>query len=186
MKCISQPISGVQLLLPPTFEDERGRFVKTFHVGQLAGLGINFQIKEEFFSTSVKNVIRGMHFQKPPHSHQKLVYCISGKVLDVVLDLRTASPTYGQTASFELSPANRYLAYIPVGFAHGFISLEDHSCLVYKTDAVHSPESDLGVRWNSFDFDWPLAAESRPLISKRDLCHPALVDLASPFQEIPI
>lgn len=135
-------------------------------------------VREEFFSTSSKDVLRGMHFQTPPHAHQKLIYCITGRVLDVLLDLRRSSPTYGQSIALELSAANRHVLFVPVGFAHGFLSLEDHSCLVYKTDAVHAPQHDAGIRWDSFGFDWP--ADS-PLISGRDLTHPEFSEFRSPF-----
>jgi dTDP-4-dehydrorhamnose 3,5-epimerase len=181
MELIDEPLPGVKILRPFVFEDARGNFVKPFHENQLAAHGIHIDVREEFFSTSAAGVLRGMHFQVPPHAHQKLVYCITGKVLDVLLDLRKESPTFGQSVAFELSASNRHVVYIPVGFAHGFYSLEDHSCLVYKTDAVHAPDSDRGVLWNSFGFDWPIPAGSEPSISGRDISHPALSDFDSPF-----
>jgi dTDP-4-dehydrorhamnose 3,5-epimerase len=180
MDLISEPLPGVNILRPFVFEDARGCFVKPFHEGQLKAHGISFQVREEFFSTSAANVLRGMHFQLPPHAHQKLVYCIQGRVLDVLLDLRTGSATFGQSCGFELSAANRHVLHIPVGFAHGFLSMEDGSCLVYKTDTVHAPESDAGVRWDSFGFDWPLSG-AQPEISKRDSEQPALSEFKSPF-----
>lgn len=176
----SQPLPGVSLLEPFAQEDRRGSFVKPFHEGQLAEFGIAMRIREEFFSKSARGVLRGMHFQVPPHAHQKLVYCIKGKVLDVVLDLRRSSPRFGRWASFELSEENRYVVHIPVGFAHGFLSLSDGSCLVYKTDSVHAPDSDRGVRWDSFGFEWPGLA-SPPSLSDRDANHPPLRSFESPF-----
>jgi dTDP-4-dehydrorhamnose 3,5-epimerase len=167
-------------LRPLVFEDARGTFVKPFHEGQLAAHGIAMAVREEFFSTSRKGVLRGMHFQVPPHAHQKLVYCLTGRVLDVLLDLRKASPSFGTAAAFELSAANRHVVHIPPGIAHGFLSLEDDSCLIYKTDAVHAPDCDAGVLWNSFGFAWPLDG-SAPVISPRDLAHPELCDFESPF-----
>ncbi len=181
MQLISEPLPGVKILRPFVFEDARGNFVKPFHEDQLAKHGIEMTVREEFFSTSAAGVLRGMHFQVPPHAHQKLVYCITGKVLDVLLDLRKDSPTFGKSIGFELSAANRHLVHIPVGFAHGFLSLEDNSCLVYKTDAVHAPDHDAGILWNSFGFDWPID-DITPTISTRDLAHPRFVDFASPFQ----
>lgn len=180
MQLISEPLPGVKILRPFVFEDTRGNFVKPYHQDQLAEHGIAMVIREEFFSTSAANVLRGMHFQTPPHAHQKLVYCITGRVHDVLLDLRKDSPTYGQAAGFELSSANRHVVHIPVGFAHGFLSHENRSCLIYKTDAVHAPAHDAGILWNSFGFEWPLAGQI-PIISRRDLAHPALTDYASPF-----
>jgi dTDP-4-dehydrorhamnose 3,5-epimerase len=180
MDLIAEPLPGVKVLRPFVFEDNRGCFVKPFHEGQLAAHGIVFPVREEFFSVSAANVLRGMHFQRPPHAHQKLVYCSQGRVVDVLLDLRTTSPTFGQSCAFELSEANRHLAYIPVGLAHGFLSIEDGSCLVYKTDAVHAPESDVGIKWDSFGFDWPLGGAT-PEVSQRDSAHPPMTNFESPF-----
>jgi dTDP-4-dehydrorhamnose 3,5-epimerase len=180
MQLISIPLPGIKVLRPFVFEDTRGNFVKPFHEEQLAYHGIAMSVREEFFSTSEIDVLRGMHFQIPPHSHQKLVYCITGRVLDVVLDIRKDSPTYGKAAAFELSAANRHVVHIPVGFAHGFISQEDKSCLVYKTDAVHAPECDAGILWNSFGFEWPSSTDT-PTISLRDLNHPNFSNFKSPF-----
>lgn len=178
MTLIDEPLPGIKILKPFAIEDTRGNFVKPFHEGQLRKHGIQMDIREEFFSTSHKSVLRGMHFQVPPHAHQKIIYCITGSVLDVLLDLRVESPTFGKFTSFELSEQNRHVVYVPVGFAHGFLSLRDHSCLVYKTDAVHSPESDLGIHWNSFGFSWPA---QDTMISERDQQHPAFRDFLSPF-----
>ena len=119
-----------------------------------------------------------MHFQVPPHDHQKIIYCIRGRVLDVLLDLRKSSPTFGQAVGIELSQQNKHLLFVPKGFAHGFLSLENDSCLVYKTDAVHAPQHDQGIRWDSFGFDWP---NVNPLVSGRDLIHTVFADFSSPF-----
>jgi dTDP-4-dehydrorhamnose 3,5-epimerase len=179
MNLISEPLPGVKVLEPFIHRDPRGDFVKSFHETQLSKHGICLDVKEEFFSTSAKGVLRGMHFQLPPHAHQKLIYCIAGSVLDVVLDLRVGSPTYGKSAGVEISAQNHHLIYIPRGFAHGFLSLEDQSCLVYKTDAVHAPSHDSGILWNSFGFDWP---EKNPKLSLRDQSFSCLQDFVSPFR----
>lgn len=181
MEFIAEPLPGVKILKPFVFEDARGNFVKPFHEDQLAAHGIHLMLREEFFSTSSRGVIRGMHFQIPPHAHQKIVYCITGKVLDVLLDLRKSSPTYGQSVAFDLSAENRHIVHIPVGFAHGFIALQEQSCLVYKTDAVHASESDRGIRWDSFGYSWPSLTDSVQEISARDLDHPPFADFISPF-----
>jgi len=180
MELLAEPLPGIKILRPPTFEDARGGFVKTFHDGQLAAHDIAMTVREEFFSTSGVGVLRGMHFQLPPHAHQKLVYCITGRVLDVVLDLRKGSATFGQSVGFELTEANRYIAYIPVGFAHGFLSLEPSTRMIYKTDAVHAPEYDWGIRFDSFGFAWPDCGV-QPVISPRDRAHPSMGDFDSPF-----
>lgn len=178
MKSLAQPFPGTHLLQPKVFVDQRGDFVKTFHVGLYAELGIAFTPAEEFYSTSRKNVLRGMHFQLPPHDHSKLVFCLRGRVLDVLLDLRRSSPTYGRFASAELSSENHHQFFIPSGIAHGFVALEEHSVMVYKTSTVHAPTHDAGVRWDSFGFDW---GTDSPIISDRDQRFPALKDLISPF-----
>jgi dTDP-4-dehydrorhamnose 3,5-epimerase len=178
MQLIHEPLPGVKVFKPFVFEDARGSFVKPFHEGHLADHGIAMTVREEFYSISVKDVLRGMHFQTPPHAHQKLIYCVSGRVIDVLLDLRRVSPTFGQSISLELSAQNHHVLYVPIGFAHGFLSMEDQSCLVYKTDAVHAPQHDVGIHWNSFGFEWPT---DTPLISDRDLTHPMFAEFSSPF-----
>ena len=181
MELIDEPLPGVKILKPYIFEDSRGSFVKPFHEHQLAVHGVAMTVREEFFSTSSVGVIRGMHFQMPPHAHQKLVYCITGKVLDVLLDLRKKSPTFGQCRSFELSAVNRHMVYIPVGFAHGFLSMQPDSCLIYKTDAVHEASADAGIHWKSFGFAWPEAVATDSGLSLRDQNHPSFRDFDSPF-----
>ena len=178
MKLISSPLPGVKVLKPFIHQDHRGDFVKPFHVGQLQEHNISIEIKEEFFSYSNTNVIRGFHFQNPPHAHAKLIYCIKGCVLDVVMDIRKSSEAYGQCTEIELSDENHFIVYIPVGFAHAFASLEENSCLVYKTDSVHVPSADDGILWSSVDFNWPL---KNPDISTRDAGFKKFANFVSPF-----
>ena len=173
------PLAGLISLEPRIFTDHRGTFVKTFHDSAFRALGLPFEAREEFFSTSHKNVVRGMHFQVPPADHAKLVYCITGAVLDVVLDLRRNSPTFGQAHAEELSEANRRSLYIPTGFAHGFLALTEGALMVYKTSTVHDPACDRGIHWQSFGFAWPVGPEAA--LSKRDNEFPALADFNSPF-----
>ena len=180
MIVVEEPLPGVRLLELKSFVDDRGEFVKTFHGRMLAELGLSFQLREEFFSVSGKNVVRGMHFQVPPAAHQKMVYCLAGSVLDVLVDLRSGLPTYGKSWSITLTGRRRQALYIPAGVAHGFLSMSENSCMVYKTDHEHSPENDMGIRWDSFGFQWPCAAAGIQL-SPRDHQHPPLVDFVSPF-----
>ena len=179
MTVVSQPFPGAFLLQPKAFEDARGEFVKTFHEGVFRELGIAFCPVEEFFSTSRRGVLRGMHFQLPPHDHAKLVYCVRGRVLDVLLDLRKGSPSFGRSVAAELSRENRRMFFIPSGIAHGFLSLEDESLMIYKTSSVHAPAHDAGVRWDSFGFDWGLPAA--PIMSARDAALPPFASFANPF-----
>ncbi len=178
MELIPTELPGLQIIRPRIFQDARGSFVKTYHRDVFRELGLNFEPREEFFSTSAKNVLRGMHFQLPPTAHAKLVYCITGRVLDVVLDLRKDSPTFGRSYGRELSAVNREMFFIPSGFAHGFLALEDNATMVYQTSTVHSPTHDAGVRWDSFDFDWPV---KNPVLSDRDQKFPPLREFNSPF-----
>ena len=177
MKLIKELLPGCFLLQPNRFEDQRGCFVKTYHVGLCTELGANLDIREEFYSISHKNVVRGMHFQLSPHAHEKLVYCTRGAVLDVLLDLRHGD-YYGRVASAQLSCENGHLIYIPKGIAHGFVALMDESLMLYKTSTVHTPESDCGIRWDSFGFDWGV---DQPIISVRDTQHATFENFASPF-----
>ncbi|MGD1089574.1 MAG: dTDP-4-dehydrorhamnose 3,5-epimerase [Verrucomicrobiota bacterium] len=178
IKIHSEPLPGARVIEPRVFEDGRGNFVKTFHQSDFAALGMNFQPREEYFSTSRRGVVRGMHFQLPPHDHEKLVYCIRGAVLDVVLDLRKTSSSHGQSASVELSAANHCLFFVPRGVAHGFLSLHDDTIMIYKTSTVHAPAHDSGIRWDSFGFSWPVKT---PILSDRDRSFPPLADFISPF-----
>lgn len=163
---------------PRVFEDERGRFVKVFHEDEFRKLGLETDFKEEYHSHSKRCVIRGMHFQTPPSDHVKLVYCVHGEVLDVVLDLRKGSPTYGQAESIRLSAEHGNYLYIPKGIAHGFCAISDVSTLVYKVSTVHDPLNDTGVLWNSFGFNWPTP---EPIISARDSSFESLSAFNSPF-----
>lgn len=145
----------------------RGSFVKTYHQELFSQMDINLKIREEFYSISNKNVVRGMHFQLPPYEHEKLVFCPQGTVRDVLLDLRSGDG-YGKVASAELCDTNAHMVFIPKGVAHGFVSLRDQTLMLYKTSTVHNPESDCGIRWDSFGFDWGV---SQPCLSNRDENH---------------
>ncbi len=178
MELVPTDLTGLHIIRPRIFHDVRGSFVKTYHCDAFRKLGLDFEPQEEFFSTSAKNVLRGMHFQSPPAAHAKLVYCIAGRVLDVALDLRKNSPTFGHSCARELNAVNREMFFIPTGFAHGFLALEDNTTMVYQTSTVHSPAHDAGVRWDSFGFAWPA---KDPILSNRDQKFPGLGEFKSPF-----
>ena len=172
------PLADAYVIDLPAFYDDRGSFVKTFHETTLAEHGIQFQLKESYFSLSKKDVIRGMHFQTPPHHHAKIVFCPQGAILDVIVDLRKQSPTYGQYFAQELSAENHKAYYIPEGFAHGFKSLTDNAITYYLVSSEYSQEHDTGILYNSFGFNWGV---ENPVISVRDLSFIALADFDSPF-----
>lgn len=178
MKIESCPLQGAAVITFPAFEDARGLFVKTFHQSSLAEAGIHFELKESYFSFSKKGVIRGMHFQMPPHQHSKIVFCPQGAILDVIIDLRKDSSTYGRFFSQELSAKKHKAFFIPEGFAHGFQALTDDALTYYLVSSEYHAASDTGIRFDSFGFEWN---EPVSEISKRDLSFSELKDFESPF-----
>lgn len=158
-------ISGCYLIESAKFSDERGDFIKTHHQEVFKNFGLEVPSAEEYYSRSKKDVIRGMHFQHYPDDHNKLVYCPEGEVLDVFLDLRKDSNTYGLSMSFILNAHNMRSIFLAKGIAHGFLSMRDNSIIVCKTSTVHSPSRDSGIHWNSFGFEWPV---KNPIISEKD------------------
>jgi len=170
-------IPGCYQIFPQIRTDARGRFVKTLHEKVFADHGLVTEFVEEYYSVSHKGVLRGMHFQTPPHEHFKLVYCLDGKVLDAMVDLRVGSPTYRQAATIELSAELGNMLYIAPGVAHGFYALTD-AIMQYKVTTIYAPDNDAGIRWDSAGIDWPDAA---PLVSERDANFPRLDEFVSPF-----
>ena len=158
--------------------DSRGDFHKTWHLPTIENWNLQFNIREIFWSTSSKGDIRGMHFQSPPNCHKKIVTCVSGKIHDVILDLRQDSSTFGHAISVELSDTKSNALYIPEGVAHGFQAQTNCSTVMYLTSREHFTDCDHGVHWNSFGHDWPRVANE---ISDRDKSHPKLSDFKSPF-----
>jgi dTDP-4-dehydrorhamnose 3,5-epimerase len=167
----SQPLPGLFVLECSHYPDHRGDFTKLFHADALQAQGIDFKPAESFLTRSKADVLRGMHFQVGDAAHAKLVVCIKGRVLDVVVDVRPDSPHYNQPFVDELSRANNQALLIGKGYAHGFLSLDDDSWLLYAASTVHSPSLDKGVLWSSIDFKWPIA---NPILSPRDLIHPPI------------
>ena len=178
MQLIPTTLEGCYQVRPFFAHDERGTFVKTFHAEQFSALGLPTEWPEEYYSSSRKYVIRGMHFQTPPHEHEKLVYCIQGRVLDVVVDLRKDSHSYGKHFAVELDAKHGCGLMIPKGMAHGFLALTEEVLMTYKVTSVYAPESDSGIKWDSFGLDWGV---DQPIVSVRDSTHPTLADFASPF-----
>jgi dTDP-4-dehydrorhamnose 3,5-epimerase len=178
MEIIPTELSGVKIVRPRVFKDSRGIFVKTFHAPDFLAAGLELNPREEFFSVSCRNVIRGMHFQLPPHTQTRLVGCLTGRILDVIVDLRKDAGNYGRVWSRELSAASREMLFIPHGFAHGFVVLEDNTLVSYVADFPYSAPHDAGIAWNSIDFAWPV---EKPILSERDQKLPALREFQSPF-----
>ena len=177
MEFTRELLPGVQLISLRTLADARGSFVKTFARSVFDAAGVAFDFREEFYSISHRNVVRGMHFQAPPHDHAKLVYCASGAVLDVLVDLRRG-PGQGRVESTVLRGDEPRALLVPSGVAHGFMALEEGSLMVYKTTSEYAASHDAGIRWDSIGFDWGVES---PIVSERDSAHPALDQFASPF-----
>lgn len=162
------------------FEDHRGFFSETYNKRRLAELGIENDFVQDNHSLSLEpGTIRGLHFQAPPHAQGKLVRCVKGAVFDVAVDIRIGSPTFGDWEAHELSEKNGYQLYIPIGFAHGFMTLEPKSEVVYKCTDFYAPDSEVSLHWESCSIDWPLMFA--PIISKKDNEATNFEDLESPF-----
>ena len=158
--------------------DLRGCFVKTFQAQEFESNNLKFKFDEEFYSVSKKNVLRGFHFQTPPMDCEKIVYCTSGSVLDIILDIRQGSLTYGKVISIELSALKANSIYMSSGIAHAFFVTSDSATMVYKTTKVYSAVHDFGILWNSVNFEWPIKS---PILSERDKVFPKLSEFKSPF-----
>jgi dTDP-4-dehydrorhamnose 3,5-epimerase len=177
-ECLSTPIIGCYVLQPVVRYDQRGYFVKTLVKSIFSEFSLDAEFVEQYHSLSHKNVIRGMHFQRPPHDHVKLVYCTAGKVLDAVVDLRQESSSYGKVFHLELSAENAKILYVPKGLAHGFEALEDNTLMMYQVSSEYSPDHDDGVRWSSVAVPW---RTEKPIVSSRDMAFLPVSDYISPF-----
>ena len=178
MKKIATTINGCFRLEPNIFHDERGRFVKVYRGDVFRELGLEWNFAEEYYSVSKQRVLRGLHFQIPPKDCAKLVYCVQGSVLDVAVDLRADSSTYGEHLTYQLSADNGHILYFPTGIAHGFYTLSAEAILVYKVTSTYSQAHDTGILWNSVSINWP---DPTPLISERDRQFIPFSDFTSPF-----
>ena len=167
MKIIKTEIKGLLIIKPRVFEDNRGYFFESWSKDTFenAGLDINFVQDNQSFSS--KGVVRGLHFQNPPFAQGKLVRVLKGSVLDIAVDIRENSPTYGKYFSIHLSEENKTMFWIPPGFAHGFSTLEDNTIFSYKCSGVYNKESEGSLMWNDTDLniDWKI---KNPIISEKD------------------
>jgi dTDP-4-dehydrorhamnose 3,5-epimerase len=179
MRVKPTPIPGCFELQPEIVQDRRGCFVKTVHRGEFSAYGLESDFAEQYYTISRPGVIRGLHFQVPPHAHAKLVYCVSGRALDAVLDVRAGSPTFRQHYLLELSAERSNMIYLPRGLAHGFCTLEAPATMIYCVGGVYAPQHDTGVLWNSAGISWPLAD---PILSERDCGLPRLDAFETPFR----
>jgi dTDP-4-dehydrorhamnose 3,5-epimerase len=178
MKISKTFIEDLLIFEPQLFKDDRGFFYESYNK---KNLDKNIVFVQDNESKSYKGVIRGLHFQAPPFEQTKLVRCVSGNILDVAVDLRTNSKTYGKSFSIELSSVNNKQLFIPKGFAHGFQVLSEIAIVNYKVDEYYNPNSDSGIIWNDKDLsiDWNL--DLKPILSKKDLKLISFKELKSPF-----
>jgi len=171
-------IDGLMIIQPRVYPDARGFFMETFKESEFAAAGIDLPFVQDNFSRSSRGVVRGLHFQTPPHSQGKLVRCVRGAVWDVAVDLRKGSATFGQWHGEELSEENKTLYYLPPGFAHGFVVLSESADFFYKVTAEYAPDHDGGIRWNDPDLavGWPIDP-TEAAVSTKDAELPLFADL---------
>ena len=170
----------LKVIIPKRFADHRGFFGETYSRQRYAEMGIDVEFVQDNHSQSrAVGTLRGLHFQAPPAAQGKLVRCGRGAIFDVAVDIRRGSPTYGQWEGHELSAGNGHQLYVPVGFAHGFVTLEPDSEIVYKCTDYYAPETEGAVCWDSCGIDWPLSGD--PILSDKDAIAPAFADFDSPF-----
>ncbi len=182
MEVIKTEIEGVVILEPRLFCDERGYFFESFSQREFAEKVLDTEFVQDNESKSSYGVMRGLHFQRPPFTQGKLVRCVRGAVLDVAVDIRRGSPTYGRHVAVELTEDNHRQLFIPHGFAHGFSVLTTEAVFQYKCDNYYAPQSDGGISIldESLGIDWRIPVE-KALLSEKDTKHPLLADFDSPF-----
>ncbi len=178
MKAIDTAIPDVKIIEPTVFSDGRGFFFESFSKAKFeTAIGRSADFVQDNHSRSGRGVLRGLHYQMPPHAQAKLVRVVVGEVYDVAVDIRNSSPTFGQWVGVLLSDENKRQLWIPEGFAHGFLTLSDHVEFLYKTTNYYAPESDRGIRWNDprIAIDWSLT--EHPTLSDKDQRLPSIADV---------
>ena len=180
MEIVKTKIPDLYIIKPRVFEDNRGYFFESYNKNVFLQNGIDQNFVQDNESKSSKGVLRGLHFQKTPFAQGKLVRVMQGAVLDVAVDLRKASPTYGEWVAVELNHNNKWMYWIPPGFAHGFVTLEDNTVFFYKCTNVYNKESEGSILWNDPDLniDWKV---TNPILSPKDEESPLFKDFISPF-----
>jgi len=180
LKIEQTPLSGVTILTPNRFGDNRGFFSESWNASRMADAGLHYDFVQDNHSMSATvGTIRGLHFQSPPHAQAKLVRCGRGALLDVAVDIRTGSPTYGKWVGVELSFENGRQLLIPAGFAHGFLTTQPDTEIIYKCTDYYAPDCDGGIHWDSCGIEWGF--EGTPVLSEKDAAAPALAGFTSPF-----
>lgn len=180
MQIKTTPIAGLLIIEPQVFKDDRGYFYESYNKEKMLAAGIDLAFVQDNQSLSQKGIVRGLHFQAPPFAQGKLVRVIQGAVMDVAVDIRKDSPTYGKHFSIELTAENKTMFYIPPGFAHGFETLSDNTLFLYKCTDVYNKASEGGLLWNdeTLGIKWQTTA---PIISDKDKVLPTINQFTSPF-----
>ena len=183
MNIIRTEIPDVVIIEPRVFGDSRGYFFESFSEREFKEKVADVNFVQDNESRSCHGVVRGLHFQKPPHAQAKLVRVVKGRVLDVAVDIRKGSPTYGRYVEVELSEDNHRMVYIPKGFAHGFAVLSEDAVFQYRCDDYYAPEAEGAISWNDPDLniDWRLPSE-KVILSAKDTSHPLFKDADIPFE----
>lgn len=182
MEVIKTKIEGIVIIEPRIFKDARGYFYESFSQKEFDEKVMPIRFVQDNESMSTYGVMRGLHFQRPPFTQSKLVRCCRGAILDIAVDIRKGSPTYGQHVAIELTEENHRQLFIPRGFAHGFAVLSDVAVLQYKCDNFYAPQADAGIQLRDKDLsiDWKIPTENA-ILSEKDIKHPYLKDFDSPF-----
>ena len=182
MEVIKTKIEGIVIIEPRIFKDARGYFYESFSQKEFDEKVMPIRFVQDNESMSTYGVMRGLHFQRPPFTQSKLVRCCRGAILDIAVDIRKGSPTYGQHVAIELTEENHRQLFIPRGFAHGFAVLSDVAVLQYKCDNFYAPQADAGIQLRDKDLgiDWKIPTENA-ILSEKDIKHPCLKDFDSPF-----
>lgn len=175
-------LTCVKLIKPNRYGDHRGYFAEMYSRNKYSEMGIGVEFVQDNHSLSSDiGTLRGLHFQSPPHAQAKLVRCGRGAIFDVAVDIRKGGPTYGQWVGYELSAENGHQLYIPAGFAHGFVTLETQSEIVYKCSDYYAPETEGALRWDDPDIGIKWPQKGNPMLSKRDADAPLIRNFDSPF-----
>jgi len=182
MNVIKTPIEGLLIIEPKIWPDDRGYFYESYNKQRFTDAGIAVEFVQDNQSSSQKGTLRGLHGQANPYAQGKLVRVLKGKVWDVAVDIRKGSPTYGQHFGMELTGDSHQQLWIPAGFLHGFLTLEDDTIFVYKITNFYNKESEIGVMWNDPDLALPWPIEGIDiLLSSKDMVHPTFAEFKTPF-----
>lgn len=172
-----QSIEDVILVKPQIFGDNRGFFMETYKKSEFVENGIDVEFNQDNHSKSAAHVLRGLHYQEAPYAQAKLVRCSKGRIYDVAVDIRKESKTFGKYVKVELSEENKYMLYIPEGFAHGFVVLSDESELLYKASGEYAPQADRGILWSDEDINIDWNIDFYPILSEKDKNQPRLKEV---------